>query len=54
MGAPVGVPGGMKTRLYGYVAPDTIERIEASSYSKSGFVREAVVEKLEREGLTDE
>jgi len=43
-----------KSRVYGYLEPDTVERIENSSYTKSGFVREAVLEKLEREGLTDE
>jgi hypothetical protein len=49
----VGVPV-QKTRLYGYVDPDDVATIENSDYSKSGFVREAVLEKIDREGLADE
>jgi hypothetical protein len=43
-----------KARLYGYVDHATIQAIEDSQYTKSGFVREAVQEKLEREGLSNE
>jgi len=43
-----------RTRIEGYVDPDTAELIEQSDYSKSGFIREAVQEKVEREGLADE
>jgi len=38
-----------KTRLYG--EPETVAAVESSDYTKSGFVREAVQEKIEREGL---
>jgi len=42
------------TRLTGYVDIGVIQTIEASEYTKSGFVREAVLEKIDREGLGDE
>lgn len=44
----------MKSRLYGYVEAETVRTIEDSEYSKSGFVREAVLEKIDREGIGDE
>lgn len=39
-----------RTRVIGYVDPDTVTQIEElEQYTKSGFVREAIREKLERE-----
>jgi hypothetical protein len=43
-----------RTRIIGYVDPDTVRVVEQSDYTKSGFVREAIREKVDREGLADE